>query len=378
MDVLLFADTTRSPELRHELPLALPDPVLYAECGGLRHVVAPSLERPRLEQLDGYAFHPFEEFGLDELRGRGVPRNEMLVEIVVRAVCSLGVSSAAVPAAFPLLMADRLRAAGVALTPDQSLFDDRRRVKSGAELEGIRRAIAAAEAGMAAAHELLARARSNAAGVLELEGRTLDVVQLKQEIAQAFLENGASADEFIVSHGAQTAIGHDMGEGELRAGEPIVVDLWPRDTASACYADMTRTFVVGEPPAELARWHELCNEVLDRVLALVREGVSGAELYGEACDLFEADGHATQRSKREGEVLEHGFFHSLGHGVGLNVHEEPLLARNGLQPLVAGDVLAVEPGLYRPGYGGVRLEDMVLVTAAGGETLTRFPHALAL
>jgi len=377
VDVLLFADTTRSPELRHELPLAIPDPVLYAECGGLRHVVGASFEGPRLEELGGCVFHPFEEFGLDELRASGIPRSELLDEIVVRAARSLGVSSAVVPATFPLLTGDRLRAAGVTLMPDQSVFDDRRRVKSGAELEGIRRALAAAEAGMAAARELLQRARPNAGGVLELDGRPLDAARVKQTIAQAFLEHGASADEFVVSHGGQAAIGHHMGEGELRAGEPIIIDLWPRDTASACYADMTRTFFVGEPPAELARWHALCKQVLDRVVAGVREGVTGAELFGAACDLFEAAGHETQRSKPEGQVLDHGFHHALGHGVGLNVHEEPTLARNGRLPLVAGDVLAVEPGLYRPGYGGVRLEDLVLVTASGSETLTRFPYALA-
>ena len=118
-DALILADTVRSPELRHELPLVIPDPFLYVERGGERHVVGVAFEQPRLAELDGLVFHPFEEFGLDELRRTRSSNTDIVAEIAVRATLALGVARAVVPAAFPLLVADRLRAAGVELVPDQ-------------------------------------------------------------------------------------------------------------------------------------------------------------------------------------------------------------------------------------------------------------------
>jgi len=374
-DILIFGDTIRSQELRHEVPLMIPDAFLYVERDGVRHLTCSSLEEPRLAELDGFVFHPFEEFGLDELRRTTSSRVDMIDEIVVRAAGALGVSQALVPASFPVLTADRLRAAGVALSADQPVFDGRRRVKTALELAGVRRAQAAAEAGMAAARELLAAAVPGG-GILTLEGRPLTSERLKTAIAGAFLEHGANAEEFVVSHGPQAAIGHHLGEGEIRAGETIVIDLWPGDNASACFADMTRTFVVGEILEEVAEWHRLCKEALERALAEVRPGVTGRALFDGTCELFEAAGYPTQRTKTDGETLARGFMHSLGHGVGLAVHEEPFLALNGHAPLVAGDVIAIEPGLYRPGFGGLRLEDLVLVSENGAERLTSFSYEL--
>jgi len=116
---------------------------------------------------------------------------------------------------------------------------------------------------------------------------------------------------------------------------------------------------------------------LGAVKAAARSGVTGKELYDIACDIFEAAGHPTQRTKPEGEALRDGFFHSLGHGVGLEVHEYPTLGRAGNEPLVPGDVIAVEPGTYRHDYGGVRLEDLLLITPDGCEVLADFPYDLA-
>jgi Xaa-Pro aminopeptidase len=179
-----------------------------------------------------------------------------------------------------------------------------------------------------------------------------------------------------VASGAAGALGHDPGSGPLREGEPIIIDIWPIDDESACYADMTRTFVVGAIPDELAEWHRLTAEALEATRAAVRPGAHGREIYGIACEVYEKAGIPTQRTKTEGQVLRDGFFHGLGHGVGLDVHEEPGLGRSG-DELIAGDVITLEPGTYRQGYGGVRLEDLLLVTETGGETLTDFPYGLA-
>ena len=136
-----------------------------------------------------------------------------------------------------------------------------------------------------------------------------------------------------------------------------MIDLWPKDPESGCYADMTRTFVVGTPPDELVEYHRLVKESLDRSLEATKAGVPGVEIYEFVCRFFEENGQPTVLSKPPGEVLENGFFHGLGHGVGLQVHEQPNLGRGGTAELVAGDVVTLEPGLYRQGFGGCRLED---------------------
>jgi Xaa-Pro aminopeptidase len=138
---------------------------------------------------------------------------------------------------------------------------------------------------------------------------------------------------------------------------------------------MTRTFAVGTPDPEIATWHEHTREALELSRELVRPGADGADVFREACRLYEGHGYPTSLSKPEGTVLRDGFNHALGHGVGLDVHEAPTLGKVGHE-LVAGDVITLEPGLYRHGFGGVRLEDVVLVTDDGCDTLTRFPYDL--
>jgi Xaa-Pro aminopeptidase len=374
-DVLVYADSMRSPELRHEVPLAIPDPFLYVEHEGERHAVVVSFEIDRIEALGtNLRTHPLEEFGYDELLAEGRSRDEVAREVALRACRSVGVVEAAVPPTFPLELADFLRSEGIALAPDRALFDARRRVKNEFELAGIRRAQRGCEAAIAAACALLRRADASN-GVLSVDGAPLTCERLKLVVEGVFGEHGLSAEEFVVSHGPQTAIGHEMGSGPIAPNEPIVFDLFPRDRESGCYADMTRTFVVGTPDDELVRYRELCREALDRSLEAIRPGVAGSEVHRLVCDFFHEHGFPTQLSKQPGEVLSEGFYHGLGHGVGLEVHEKPALGR-GSDELVAGDVVAVEPGLYRQGFGGCRLEDLVLVTEQGAENLTDYPYDL--
>jgi Xaa-Pro aminopeptidase len=374
-DVLIYADSLRSPELRHEVPIAIPDAFLYVEKDGERHVVASSFELDRIaEAAPSLDLMPLEEFGIDELYAQGLTRDQIELEIVLRAARRFGIEDAIVPPGFPLELADHLRENGIKLSADRKGFVARRRVKNDAELAGIRRAQRAAEAAMSAARQLLRSAeRSN--GDLVLDGEPLTCERIKLAVEQAFTANGAFADEFIVSHGAQTAVGHDMGSGPIAPDEPICLDLFPRDRESGCFADMTRTFVVGEPSDELAEYHRLCREALDRSVAAIKAGVAGSDVNRVCCEVFEEHGFPTLLSKKPGQVLKDGFYHSLGHGVGLEVHEQPTLGR-GPGELVAGDVVAVEPGLYRHGYGGCRLEDIVLVTENGAEVLTEYPYDL--
>jgi Xaa-Pro aminopeptidase len=371
-DVLIFADTMRSAAMRHEVPVPVPDGFLYVERNGTRHAVVTSFEVDRVQEA-GIEAHPYEEFGWDELVGKG-PREQQALLLYERAVEQLGVEDAVVPPDFPLELADRLRAKGVTITSDRDLFTQRRRVKNETELEGIRRAQRGTEKAMAAAREML-RAAELSDGKVTLDGELLTSERIKTRITEVFTEHGLVSDAMIVAHGWQAAAGHEMGSGPIAPGEAVVIDLFPRDLESGCYADMTRTFVVGDVPEELAEYHRLVHEALKKSLDAVKAGAEGNAVYRLVCDVFHEAGYPTQLSKKEGEVLSSGFFHSLGHGVGLEVHEQPWLSRDPSQ-LVAGDVITLEPGLYREGYGGVRLEDLVLVTEDGAENLTDFPYDL--
>ena len=374
-DVLIFADSVISPEMRHEVPVVIPDPFLYAEKDGKRSVVSTAFEVDRVKEV-GIDASPWEDYGYDELIETGMPREEIVWKHINLNACrALGITEALVPRSFPTLVADHLRENGITLEPDHKFFADRRRVKNEAEMAGIRKSQKAAEAAMGVARDMIFRAEPGNGGV-EVDGETLTSELLKAEIRRVFSEHGVSGDDFIVSHGAQTAIGHELGHGPIAPSEPIVIDLWPKDPDSGCYADMTRTYVVGEAPEELVEYHKLVKEALDRSLAATKAGVAGSEVYTIVCDLFEENGQKTSLSKAPGEVLEEGFFHGLGHGVGLEVHEAPSLGRGGTGDLVAGDVVTLEPGLYRPGFGGCRLEDLVLVTEDGAENLTDFPYDL--
>ncbi len=371
-DVLIYAENLHTPELRHEVSVPAPDPFLYVEKNGTKHVVITSFEVDRMKE-GGLEAHPLEEFGWDDLVGKG-PRDEQLLKLIVQAVQGLDVKEAIVPHTFPLELADKLRAQGIEITPDRAFFNERRRAKNDAEIAGIRKAQRGTEAAMDTARDLFRRAEPSNGG-LTVDGEALTVELLKARITDVFNAHGLASDEMIVAHGTQTAVGHDFGSGAFAADEPIVLDLFPRDRESGCYADMTRTFVIGEAPEKLVEFHRLVKEALDVSLAAVKPGADGREVFQQVCDVFHEAGYPTQLSKQPGEVLDRGFYHGLGHGVGLEVHEGPSLSRDP-GTLAVGDVITLEPGLYEPGFGGCRLEDLVLITESGSENLTQYPYDL--
>ena len=375
---LIYADTVRSPELRHEVPIMVPDAFLYVEQDGTRHIVVGSMEIPRLEALGSYELHPLEEFGVDELRRSGIGHNELSRELVARAVTALGVERAIVPGAFPLAVGDRLREAGVELVPDPEFFERRRRVKSGAEIAGIRRAQAAAEAGTGTARELLRRSADRGDGVLELDGVPLTSERLKAAITATFLEHGATWDELIVSHGPQAASGHDLGSGAIRAGEPIVVDVWPRDNGLRVLrrhdADVRRR---RRSPTRWREWHQLCVQALGWRRDELRPGITARSLFDGVCDLFEAAGYPTQRTqgrRRDARqrVLPRPRARRRARGARA-ADPRPDRAHRARRPATSSPS---SPALYRAGFGGCRLEDLVLVTDNGAERLTDFPYEL--
>jgi len=377
--LLLAGDTERSAALRHEIPVGIGDPLLFAEAEGRRYVVTTFLESKRVQhELPDAQVLDYFDLGYKELVENGMTMHEAGRQIELDVVRRIGITEAIVPADFPLALGDLLRAEGIVLVVDEAAVAERRRSKTQVELEGIRVAQRAAEAGMAAASALLARGVPGAEGRLEVDGQPLLAEDVRFAIREACAAHGAPCPPDVIVASVWQGNGHEPGSGPLPAGLPIHVDLWPRHEETGCWADMARTFLAGDPVSEhaelIADQQRLVREALDQAKSAVRPGVTGRELFDATCELFEAAGYATQRTS-DGE--ENGFQHSLGHGVGLEVHEAPGLGLSGREPLVAGDVVAIEPGLWDEGCGGVCHEDLLLVTENGHELLTEFPYDLA-
>ena len=377
-DVLIHGDTLRSPEMRHEVPLSVGDPFLYLETDGRRAVVTNALEVDRIAAAAPDVERILnDELGVDELIAQGLARPVVEREVCVRAVKRLEIGAAVVPPDFPLALADRLRAEGVALTADDDLFVERRRRKTEAELAGIRRAARAGLAGLDEAARCLREAEIGGEQ-LRLDGEVLIAETVRARIREVCARLGAQAPEDIIVSPMRPgdAVGHESGSGPLPAHAAIGVDIWPQDEASGCWADMTRTWVRGDISDAQAELYRIVLESHERALAATRAGVRGVDVYGAACDVIEGAGYPTQRTKKPGETLRHGFFFSLGHGVGLEVHEAPALGRTGTAALIAGDVVAIEPGIVDPERGGMRVEDLVVVTDDGYELLSERSYDL--
>ena len=314
----------------------------------------------------------WDELGWEELLDQGISREELYLHVAERACRSLGLESAVVPPGFPVELADHLRAGRARAGRRREAFTRRRRVKNEAELRA-----SGAHSGPPRRRWTwrgLLRSADASGDVLMLDGEPLTCERVKQEIGEVFTAHDMAADELIVSHGGQSAIGHDMGSGPISPDEPIVIDPLAQDRETGCHADMTRTYCVGEPPEELG-YHRLVKQALDEAIAGVRGGASGHELYRATCELprarlQDAADEGSRRDARGGVLPRPGPRSGAG---------SPRGPRHGARSslLVAGDVVTVEPGLYRPGFGGCRLEDLLLVTEDGCENLTDYPYDLA-
>lgn len=358
-----------------------PDPFVTLYAGEV-HLLVSGLEYGRARKdsraatVERHAEYDFraktEEYG----------RTGALNRVVVEFLDAHDVETVATPSRFPLARADRLRELGTGVTADEDgIVTEIRATKTETEIDYIERAQRANERALRAAETLLRAAsttddgvRAGENGKLYLDGEVLTSERVKEEIEVTLLRDRCGLDEAIVACGADAADPHDRGSGPLRANEPIIVDVFPREKATGYHADMTRTFCVGEPSDTLREWHDLTCEAVDAARDAIEPGVTGSAVHDAACDVYEDAGLATLRSDERTEV---GFIHSTGHGVGLDIHEQPGLNSTG-EELRPGHVVTVEPGLYDPDVGGVRVEDLVVVREDGCETLTDYHRELVL
>ena len=210
-------------------------------------------------------------------------------------------------------------------------------------------------------------------GTLLWNGETLTAETLRSEIDIAIARRGGCAAGTIAAPGRQGADPHCVGFGPIRAGEPIVLDVFPRSRDTGYYGDLTRTLAKGAVPEEVRRAFATVQEAQQLAFGAIRAGVPGRDPHLAVARLFEERGYETSTA-----TPAHGFFHGLGHSIGLDIHESPSLSPRNARPLEAGNVVTVEPGLYYPEWGGIRIEDDVLVTEDGCERLSSFPVFLEL
>ena len=275
----------------------------------------------------------------------------------------------------PLSFAEILREAGLELECDFDFGVLTRRQKSADEIELIRNSQRVTEGAIRLACETIARAEADSHGTLFHEGEALTSERIRAMVHHYLVDRGFTGPQFIIAGGPHGAIGHHIGHGPLHTGSPVVVDIYPTSCTTHYCGDCTRTVVHGEIPGEVAAMHATVVRAKAAAVAAIRAGVPGKDVHAATCRVIEDDGYSTGVPGRERSddraILDHG----TGHGIGLEVHEPPLLDWKGVQ-LLPGDVVTVEPGLYKAGVGGIRVEDIVTVTDEGCENLNTLPEGL--
>jgi Xaa-Pro aminopeptidase len=381
MAILFYADGYKFPDVYHVTRFLAPDPIIALEQDGEVVIVANSLEegRARKESRAREVFN-IDQFGAKELAGKGITREELDAEVIKRLLESRGLRRVAVAPYFPLGMAERLRGLGVEVVIDRGI-SERRRTKRPDEIAALEATQRATEDAWARGVDALKRSTVRKDGTLELDGKPFTAEGLRAVVEARLLELGCVSEGAIIAPGTQAADPHMIGSGPLRAGEAIVMDIFPQSKTTRYWADMTRTVSKGEPPAEIAKLYEITRRAQDAGIKALRPGITGREVHELVEDVIFEAGYDTlrpgqQRSKNGG--APRGFIHGTGHGVGLEIHELPNLGRAGTSPLAPGDVVTVEPGIYLPELGGVRLEDMLVITETGSRNLTRAPRQLVV
>jgi len=368
---LIIAASELDSNLYYATRFMAPDPFIFLEVKGERMVVMSDLEIDRarsqatVDRVLSYA-----ELEA-QVRAQGVSAPGT-VEIVHAVLHPHGIKRLLVPTNFPYGHAAKLQELGYQLESRLEPFFERRAIKTDEEVRYIEDSQRATEEAVAAAHDAL-RAASPRDGVLWLDGAPLTSERIKKLINVKLMEQDCVAQHTIVAGGEQACDPHHEGSGPLPVDRSIIFDVFPRSAQTRYFADMSRTVVRSKPSPELKRLYRVVKDAQEAAIAEIRDGADGTKIHQGICDRFEAAGYKT--GQVNGRMQ--GYFHGTGHGVGLEIHEAPRISRKG-SILQEGQVVTVEPGLYYPGLGAVRIEDMVLVTKDGCRNLTDFPKTFEL
>ena len=368
---LFIAASEQDSNLYYATKFMAPDPFIYLEIKGERVLVMSDLEMDRAKAqatVDRVLSYSEVE---EKAKSRGI-KAPTTVDIVHVVLKESKIRQLLVPANFPFIHATRLQELGYSLKPKRDPFYEQRVVKTAEEVRHIEEAQRATEAAVAAAHAMLHRSEIKGEQ-LWLDGTPITSERVKQLINVALMERGCIAQHTIVAGGEQACDPHNEGSGPLPAHRSIIFDVFPRSAATRYFADMSRTVVRGTPGPELVKLYQAVKDAQEEAITKIKDGADGMKIHQGICARFEKAGYKT--GMVNGRMQ--GYFHGTGHGVGLDIHEAPRISRTG-SLLQEGHVVTVEPGLYYPGLGAVRIEDMVLVTHDGCRNLTNFPKQFQL
>jgi Xaa-Pro aminopeptidase len=379
--LLFFGDSYRFPDIYHSIRFLAPDPQIVLERDGEIVMLTNALEEGRArKQSRATKIENIDEYGARELMATMSPITDATATLIERFLVAHGARRIAVPQYFPIALADRLRAKGMDLTVIEGL-EQRRRAKRDDEIAALEATQRATEEAWQLGVDAIARADTRPDGTLALDGAALTAERVRAIVEGALVERGCLAESTIIAPGKQAADPHMIGSGPIRAHEPVVMDIFPQHKETRYYADMTRTVSKGAPSPEIVRMYEAVMRAQDAGIKALRPGITGREVHELVEDVIFAAGYDTLRAGQKhtpDDPVTRGFIHGTGHGVGLEIHEAPSLGRGGTSPLAVGDVVTVEPGIYDPDVGGVRLEDMLVITGDGSRNLTRAPRQLVV
>ena len=368
--LLIVAASETDPDMLYATKFFAPDPFIFLQKNGKRTLVLSDLEIDRgRKQAKADEFVMFSQLER-EVQGKSkkAPPYEKVLAHFLR---KRGIRSAIVPSNFALGYAQELMANKIRVRATNGLFWPEREAKSEKEIEMIGRALRITETGLKRAIEVLKASKPGAGKRLRWSGKTLTSEMLRAEIDSTILRAGGIPTGTIVAGGDQACDPHERGFGPLYANSLIVLDVFPRDAKTGYFGDMTRTVLRGRASDAQRKLWETVKAGQTLALKKIKAGVDGMAIHKAIQKFFAERGFPTE--VRKGRRV--GFFHGTGHGLGLDIHEHPRLQKVTLK---ARQVLTVEPGLYYPGLGGARQEDVVIVTKTGCKILSRFPKRLEI
>ena len=366
---LLYADTERSADALYFGKVDVPDPFIAFGHSGKKYAIVSALEFGRVRRTSDFdVVLPLEDFHR-RARERWPDRRPGPAEVIILAAGDVRRTSFTVPDDFPSGVYARLVELGLRLTIAPGPLFPEREIKSTRETAAIREGNRCSALGFAAAERILRGARIKGRRLVYRD-QTVTSEMLKFAIESACLEAGAVSANTIVAGGDQACDPHDRGTGPIRPNEMVIVDIFPRVTATGFYGDMTRTFLRGRASDAQRALYTAVRDAQLAAIRGIRSGANGRDVHRRCVEVFESRGFRTEHGKR-GSV---GFFHGTGHGLGLAVHEAPRMSGSIDYTLRAGSVVTVEPGLYYPGLGGCRVEDVVQVTSGAPKPLSSYHY----
>lgn len=367
---LIIADSEKNANLYYATRFLAPDPFIFIQVDSRRLLVMSDLELDRAKaQSKVDEVLSYSKLS-QQVKGGGVAEPTTM-DVVNEVLKSHAIKQIEVPIDFGVAHADALRKRGYAITPKAEPFFPERMIKSEEEIGWLIQSLRVTEDALGTATELIRTSEVKSDNTLWIGGKPLTAELLRKAMHLTMMERDCIAQHTIVACGVQAVDPHNEGSGPLKANQPIVMDVFPQHATTRYFADITRTVVKGKASPKVKKMFEAVKEGQEIGCRMIKDGVDGSAVHKAILDSFERQGFKT--GEQNGRMQ--GFFHGTGHGVGLEIHEPPRVSPKA-DTLKAGMVVTVEPGLYYLDAGGMRIEDMVVVTKEGCRVLTEAPKVL--